>query len=154
MKQMLQSPTEEVLPSQPPTLPAALVPPDPSAIAAHAESLKAAEKAFSDRARVVGTKQAFQEFGRPDAIHVVGQNGIIVGLPAIAANFDKQPGVNDPAKIEWSADTSIVASSGDLGVNIGHIRRTKPDPNYPGANPFLTVWYRDGPSQPWKYIAE
>ena len=154
MKQMLQTEKEELLAPQPPSLPARLVAPDPSKVAAHAASLAAAEKAFSDRAKIVGTKQAFQEFGRADAVHVIGQNGIITGLEAIKKNFEGQPGVDEPAKIDWSADKSIVASSGDLGVNIGHIRRTEPDPRYPGPNPFITVWRRDSIDQPWKYIAE
>lgn len=159
MKQMLQTEKEEYLKRVPPSLPAKLVAPSPAKAAQHAASLAAAEKAFSDRAQVVGTKQAFQEFGRPDAVHVVGQNGIIVGLDAIRKNFDGQPGVDEPAKIEWSADKTIVASSGDLGVNIGHIRRNEPIANPPpgaptGPSPFITIWRRDSVDQPWKYIAE
>ena len=46
---------------------------------------------------------------------------------------------------------ALVASSGDLGVTVGYIR-TK-DGSRPPV-PFFTVWRRDSPASPWRYIAE
>src|SRR4029079_9209872 len=102
----------------------------------------------SDRAQVVGLRQAFRENGREDAIHTWGEKGFSIGLKAIDANFVEETG---PAKINWSADDAIVASSGDLGVTIGNIR---PNDGKPGGGAFFTIWMRDDPSQPWRYVAE
>ena len=46
----------------------------------------------------------------------------------------------------------FAASSGDLGVSIGIIRPN--DPKETQSFPFFTVWRRDGPDKPWRYIAE
>ena len=159
MKQLLQGPDGEVAPAQPPILPKKLVAQNAAAVAAQEASLAAAEKAFSDRAQVVGTKQAFQEYGDPDAVHIFGEKGFSIGLPAIKASQAAQPGPDLPAGIEWSSDRTLVASSGDLGLSVGHIRRTVPVANAPpgaptGPTPFFTIWRRDDPSQPWRYIAE
>jgi hypothetical protein len=48
----------------------------------------------------------------------------------------------------------IVASSGDLGVSIGMIRRNQPVTGQPTAFPFFTIWRRATPTAPWRYIAE
>lgn len=159
MKQVPQTPEHKYFEQQQPVLPARLVAPEPAATAAHAQTLTAVEKAFSDRAQVVGVMQAFQEYGRPDAVHMFGPQGFVLGLPAIKANHESQPGPALPAGIEWSADRTIVASSGDLGVTLGHIRRTAdapaPPPGAPtGPTPFFTIWYRESADQQWKYIAE
>ena len=159
MKQIIQGPNDEYAPLQAPALPARMVGADPAKAGAHQLTLAAAEKAFSDRAQVVGVTQSFQEYGRPDAVHIFGAKGFAIGLPAIKANQESQPGPALPAGIEWSADRVIVASSGDLGVTLGHIRRTvpvaDPPPGAPtGPIPFFTIWRRDDPSRPWKYIAE
>ena len=153
LKQVLRSANETDAPQQAAALPAALVPPDPARTAEHRRTLIAAEKAFSDRAQTVGIKQSFQEYGRPDAIHLFGPTGFAIGLPAIGANHDQQPA--GPATSHWSADTAVVASSGDLGVTIGTIRSNGPPPEgQPAEVPFFTIWRRDNPSQPWRYIAE
>jgi hypothetical protein len=153
LKQVLRAEGEVEPPAQPAALPRRAIAPDSARAASHRASLIAVEKAFSDRAQVVGLHQAFQENGRPDAIHIFGQKGFAIGLAAIGENgAGEAPG---PAGIHWSADDAIVASSGDLGVTIGTIR-----PNTPGAEgepqaiPFFTVWMRDDPAQPWRYIAE
>ena len=150
-KQTLQNKGEVIVPMQPPALPAKIVTPDPTKTPIHHKSLVEAEKAFSDRAGVVGNHQAFQEYGRPDAIHIFGPTGFRIGLEAIGNQPEGTPTTSQP---NWSAETTFVASSGDLGVNVGYIRRAVPDPRYPGPNPFMTIWRRDNPSQPWKYIAE
>jgi ketosteroid isomerase-like protein len=115
---------------------------------AHQESVAAAEKAFSDRAQVVGLKQAFGEYGRDDAMNMYGGAGFAYGLDAVTAGFKEE----GPATIHWGTERSFAASSGDLAVSIGTIRSN--DPKDGTAFPFFTVWRRDGPDQPWRYIAE
>jgi hypothetical protein len=124
---------------------------DAALIAANQASLAAAEKAFSDRAQIVGLKKAFSEYGRPDAMNMYSGAGFAYGLDAVVANFKEE----GPAKIHWSTERSIVASSGDLGVSIGMIRpNVPPKAGEPDGFPFFTVWKRDGPNRAWRYIAE
>ena len=115
---------------------------------AHQQSVAAAEKAFSDRAQIVGLKQAFGEFGRPDAMNMYGGAGFAYGLDAVVAGFKEE----GPAKIHWSTERSFAAPSGDLAVSIGTIKPN--DPKETGGFAFFTVWRRDGPDKPWRYIAE
>lgn len=153
MKQVLRTANEVEAEPQPPALPAEIVAVDPSQTETHSRTLIAAEQAFSDRAQQVGIRQAFQEYGRADAIHLFGPSGFAIGLPAIGANHAQLPA--GPAGINWSADSAIVASSGDLGVTIGHIRTNGPPPEgRPAASPFFTIWRRDSVDQPWRYVAE
>ena len=120
---------------------------DPAIITAHQQSIAAAEKSFSDRAQIVGLKKAFREYGREDAMNMYVGAGFTLGLDAITAGFN-----DEPATINWSTERSFAASSGDLGVSIGTIR---PNHSKQGAgSPFFTVWRRDGPDKPWRYIAE
>ena len=102
LKQALRTPNEAEAAAQPPTLPVKMVEPSASAAAAHRASLIAAEKAFSDRAQKVGLGPAFQENGRPDAIHLAGPSGVAIGLAAIGKNFEQQPVGSSP--LNWSAD--------------------------------------------------
>ena len=138
----------------PPSLPAKSVKAksDERLIMRNKLGLVAAEKSFSDRAQVVGLKQAFHEFGRDDSMNMYNDVGFTIGRDAISAGFSSEV----PAKIHWATERSFVASSGDLGVSVGTIV-----PNEPAADgkpkqgfPFFTVWRRDGPDQPWRYIAE
>ena len=138
----------------PPSLPAFTARPrrDPRLIASRQASLAAAEHAFSDRAQQVGLRAAFREFGRADAMNMYRGAGFDIGLDAITANFDANETVSP---VSWQTEHAFVASSGDLGVSIGTIHQ-----NHPGADgqvhnfPFFTVWRRDGPNAPWRYIAE
>jgi len=114
----------------------------------HQQSVAAAEKAFSDRAQIVGLKQAFGEFGRPDAMNMYGGAGFAYGLDAVVAGFNEE----GPAKIHWSTERSFAAPSGDLAVSIGTIKPN--DPKEAGGFAFFTVWRRDGSDKPWRYIAE
>jgi len=113
--------------------------------------LAVAEKAFSDRAQIVGLKKAFSEYGRADAMNMYSGAGFTIGADAIAANFKEE----GPAKIHWSTERGFVASSGDLGVSIGMIRpNAPPKAGEPEGFPFFTVWKREKPGAPWRYIAE
>jgi hypothetical protein len=138
----------------PPSLPAKAVKAktDERLIMRNKLSVASAEKSFSDRAQVVGLRTAFREFGRTDAMNMYGGAGFTYGLDADVAGFKEE----GPAKIHWSTERSFAASSGDLAVSIGMIA-----PNEPAADgkpqpgfPFFTIWRRDGPDQPWRYIAE
>lgn len=121
---------------------------DPKVISAHQQSVADAEKSFSDRAQKVGLKAAFREFGGADAMNMYGGANFAVGLDAVTAGFKE----GEPAGIHWGTQWSFAASSGDLGVSIGTIKPNNPKD---GAGfPFFTVWRRDGPDKPWRYIAE
>jgi len=142
-----------------PALPAALVAPNTNraAVEAHRASVIAAEKAFSDLAQRVGLEAAFRENGRPDAMNMGGGTavGFVIGNEAIAKSVSAgQPGGG--STLNWSADTALVASSGDLGVTIGFIRQNSPAPGAaPTAGfPFFTIWWRERPGAAWRYIAE
>lgn len=143
--------SREMLPASLPAFSAEPVA-DPAVIAGQQQSIAAAEKSFSDRAQIVGLKQAFHEFGRPDAMNMYSGADFAYGLDAVVAGFKEE----GPSKIHWSTERSFAASSGDLGVSIGYLY-----PNQPAADgsarppfPFFTIWRRDGPDKPWRYIAE
>lgn len=155
-RQALAQPNDITVTPQPPSLPAALVAPTPARQAEHNRSLIAAEQAFSDRAQQVGIRQSFQENGRRDAIHLFGLQGFAVGLAAIDANHAAQGGSTTSSEVSWNADSALVATSGDLGITLGAIRRNAPaaEGQPAGPFPFFTIWRRDSPDQPWRYIAE
>ena len=138
-----------------PSLPAALVAPmsDAAVLAAHMASLRKAEQAFSDDAQVMGVGPAFVKWGRADATNMgdPANVGFTVGAEAIGNGIGAGGNSNEGTKIEWNADRALVASSGDLGVTFGFIHAK--DGSRP-PSPFFTIWRRDGPSAPWRYIAE
>ena len=146
-RQQVRQPGEVSKEMLPPSLPDFVAEPAKDS-SAHQQSVAAAEKAFSDRAQVVGLKQAFGEFGRNDAMNMYGGAGFAYGLDAVVSGFKEE----GPAKIHWGTEHSFAAPSGDLAVSIGTIK-----PNDPKDGPgfaFFTVWRRDGPDRPWRYIAE
>lgn len=121
------------------------------------ESLLAAERAFAAHAQVIGVGPAFAEYGRADAVNMGAGAGFTEGAAAIAAGFDPEP---QPGRaIDWGPDFALVAPSGDLGVSFGRIVAKQrpaglaPDAPIP-ASPFFTIWHRDTPEAPWRYIAE
>lgn len=134
-----------------PALPPASVEPDPQRIQENLESLKAAEKAFSDRAQEVGVGPAFVEFGSEDAMNMGTGSDFTFGNSAIG----ELVGGESATAIAWSADKgALVASSGDLGVTWGFIRPREPKAGEPAAFPFFTVWRKAAPDLPWRYVAE
>jgi ketosteroid isomerase-like protein len=138
-----------------PSLPAFEATPsaDPARIAANQANLAAAEQAFSDRARTVGLRRAFREFGREDAMNMGGGAGFTLGAEAISRAV---AGEEATSPVHWSTERSFVAASGDLGVSIGTIHTNAPAAadGRAGAFPFFTIWRRDTPDGPWRYIAE
>jgi ketosteroid isomerase-like protein len=142
----------------PAALPSRLVEPtaSPAVIARHRESLDRAERAFSDEAQKIGLGPAFAKFGSGDAVNMGGPTAsrFVVGAEAIG----KMIGAGVPATsspVTWAPDDVLVASSGDLGVTVGLLRRNAPPaPGQSPTIPFITVWRRPGPADPWRYIAE
>lgn len=141
-----------------PALPAKMV--APSSDAARTErfraSLDAAERAFSDDAKVVGLGVAFARYGSADAVNLGGANDVafVVGPTAIGklVSGDKPA---EPSTLTWWPDRTLVASSGDLGVTIGLIRDRPPSAGAaPPVYPFFTVWRRASTADPWRYVAE
>ncbi|HVQ07918.1 MAG TPA: hypothetical protein VMS43_05745 [Allosphingosinicella sp.] len=151
------------LPRAPGPVPTAMLPPSLPALAArptasratierHRASLHAAEQAFSGRAQQIGLRAAFREYGRPDAMNMGGPGPIAIGLDALTAGF---PAGETTSPVSWGMERSFIASSGDLGVSIGTIRSNGPVPEGQSASfPFFTVWRRDRPGAPWRYVAE
>ena len=149
-RQVPRAPGEVSTEMMPPSLPG------PRAAAAvdveaHRRSLAAAEQAFSDRAQQVGLRTAFFEFGRDDAMNMYEGANFRIGREAISAGMPE--GSTSP--LRWSTETSFVAPSGDLGVSVGTIHaNAAPPEGRPASIPFFTIWRRDAPDQPWRYIAE
>ncbi len=142
-----------------PSLPAQLQPvtTDAATIAGHRPSLIAAEQAFSDEAQKIGIGAAFTKYGSADAMNMGGPDDAIfvIGADAIGkAIGGGEPSSSSP--VTWSAESAIVASSGDLGVTFGYIRQNAPagvSPAQPPV-PFFTIWRRASPTMPWRYVAE
>ncbi len=117
-----------------------------------ARAIRDAESAFSARAGVVGLREAFREYGAPDAMNMGGPRRatFVIGPDSIAdaVSAGAPPG---PSNLTWGSDHVLAAPSGDLGVSIGHINIPGP----PAARiPFFTIWRRDGLGAPWRYVAE
>jgi ketosteroid isomerase-like protein len=120
------------------------------------ESLDRAERAFSDEAQKIGLGAAFAKHGSADAVNMGPPTGasFVVGAEAIGRAIGEGT-PTDSSPVTWAPDGVIVASSGDLGVTFGMIRSNTPPPaGQPGAFPFLTVWRRASPKDPWRYVAE
>lgn len=148
-RQVIRQPGEVSRELRAPSLPGRRV---PGTIAAHQASLAAAEQAFSDRAQQVGLRVAFAEYGREDAMNMGGPGDFTYGAAAISQIVDQGEPVS---AVRWATERSFAAASGDLGVSIGTIHLNRPAPEgQPSSFPFFTVWRRDGPGRPWRYIAE
>jgi hypothetical protein len=140
----------------PPALPARLVPPtaDAATRASHAASLDAAERAFSDESQTIGLGPAFAKWGSGDAMNMGREAAFTMGAANIGAAIGG--GSPGPSPVSWAPERVIVASSGDLGVTIGHIRPNAPpaDGSRLAGAPFFTIWRRPTPDSPWRYVAE
>jgi ketosteroid isomerase-like protein len=141
------------------SLPAQLKPvaTDATTLAGHRQSLMAAEQAFSDEAQKIGLGAAFTKYGSADAMNMGGPNAasFVIGNEAIGRDVGSgQP--TDSSPLSWSAETAIVASSGDLGVTFGYIRQNAPTGTTSAQPPipFFTIWRRASPTAPWRYVAE
>ncbi len=122
---------------------------DAKALAGHRASLAAAEKSFSDLAQKNGLGPAFGSIGTDDAVLISLGTGFVIG----AKNIEREGfGPEKTSPVYWSSNATETASSGDLGLSWGIVR---PNPGAKG-QPFsyFTVWRRDTPDGPWRFIAE
>lgn len=125
---------------------------DAAIIARHARELGDAERNFSALAGKIGLGPAFTQNAAPDAMNMGGPQSadFLFGPAAIGAGVGA--GQTGPSTLTWGPDTVLVASSGDLGVTIGHIL-PKPDPGAAQRRiPFFTVWKKV--AGVWKFVAE
>lgn len=137
-----------------PSLPAKIVAvtKDASVIARYAKEVGDAERNFSTLAGKIGLGPAFTQNSAPDAMNMGGPQSpdFLYGPDAIGAGVGA--GENGPSTLTWGPDTVLVASSGDLGVTIGHIIAPG-EGGQPGRRiPFFTVWKKIGAV--WKFVAE
>lgn len=137
-----------------PSLPARIVAvtKDASVIAKYAKEVGDAEHDFSALAGKIGLGPAFTQNSAPDAMNMGGPQSadFLFGPDAIGAGVGA--GESGPSTLTWGPDTVLVASSGDLGVTIGHINAPAQD-GQPGRRiPFFTIWKRVGAV--WKFVAE
>ena len=142
----------------PPAVPPHLVPisANTAQINQFQSSLRDAERAFSDSAQTMGLGAAFALFASDDAMHMGEPEspGFVMGPEAIGRAVSEGD-MAGASPVSWSADRVIVASSGDLGVTIGMIRPNAPPAAGPAQGiPFFTIWRRDSPADPWRYVAE
>lgn len=125
---------------------------DAAIVARHAKALGDAERDFSALAGRIGLGPAFTQNSAPDAMNMGGGQAadFLYGPEAIGAGVGA--GETGPSKLTWGPDTVLVASSGDLGVTIGHINAPA-DGGQPARRiPFFTVWKKVGSA--WKFVAE
>jgi hypothetical protein len=122
-------------------------------VASYRAELDRTERAFSEKAQVVGLGPAFRIYGAPDAMNVGGAADFTYGNDAIA----EAQGGNDstPSSLTWAPDGVIVSPSGDLGVTYGYLERNGAVPPGKLARiPWFTIWRRASPNEPWRYVAE
>ena len=89
--------------------------------------------------------------GTEESLNVgsVNEGRFTRGAIAIARAVAGGQALDAPSTIVWSADTALVASSGDLGIPFGVIRPK----GVPACQParvtsFLTIWRRASPTAP------
>jgi hypothetical protein len=130
---------------------------DAVALEKHRESLAEAERSFSRDAQTMGIGPAFKHYGHPEAINLGGPDVAtwLIGNDAIGGAIGG-PAQEKTSPVSWGPEKTIVAASGDFGVTIGFIVPNKPGPDgkTPSGQPFFTIWRRDSPNGPWRYIAE
>lgn len=125
---------------------------DANVVSMHGKALGDAERDFSTLAGKIGLGPAFTQNSAPDAMNMGGGQAadFLYGPKDIGAGVGA--GETGPSKLTWGPDTVLVASSGDLGVTIGHINAPA-DGNQPARRiPFFTVWKKVGGV--WKFVAE
>ena len=111
------------------------------------------DRAFSARAREVGTGQAFMEFAAEDAVMYRDGAEPIIGREAIAKAFAG----SDGSSLVWEPVAGDISSSGDLGYTRGKfVYHTAPGPDsQPPMGPFkgyyTSIW-RKQPDGSWKWV--
>ena len=137
-----------------PSIPDKVVPinRDAAIVSRHAKALGDAERDFSTLAGKIGLGPAFTQNAATDAMNMGGGQAadFLYGPEAIGAGVGA--GETGPSKLTWGPDTVLVASSGDLGVTIGHINAPADGGQPTRRIPFFTVWKKVGGV--WKFVAE
>jgi hypothetical protein len=125
---------------------------DASVVAKYAKEVDDAERDFSSLAGKIGLGPAFTQNAAPDAMNMGGGQAadFLYGPQAIGAGVGA--GETGPSKLTWGPDTVLVASSGDLGVTIGHINAPAEGGQPARRFPFFTIWKKVGGV--WKFVAE
>jgi ketosteroid isomerase-like protein len=120
---------------------AAVAAAQPRPLAAPLEALVNSERAFAQRATVVGWKQAFIEYFADDAVAFAG-NEASRAQDGLRQAPDPPPGL----QILWEPRWGDVASSGELGYLTGPSRTINPARN--GGAPrhanYMSIWKRQG----------
>lgn len=119
-----------------------------------AKELDSAERAFSDRAAVIGLGKAFTENSAIDGHHTGGATDpdFRRGPADIGAGISA--GGEPPlGSLTWKPDVVHVAKSGDLGITFGYITIASPGGQSRRVS-YLTVWKRNSPADPWKLAIE
>lgn len=119
------------------------------------ESLADAERSFSRDAQTMGIGAAFKHYGSPDAINLFTPDSamFVMGNVAIGENVGAGSPPNT-SSVNWGPEKTVIAGSGDFGVTMGYIVQNKPKEGAPNKQAFFTIWRRESPSAPWRYIAE
>ena len=85
----------------------------------------------------------------------------MIGIGPSFEKYGNADAMNLGGPVTWRPDFRvIVASSGDLGVNLGNIvPRPAPGAPAPAAgappgSPFFTIWRRANACSSWRYVAE
>jgi ketosteroid isomerase-like protein len=128
---------------------------DSAAIERDRESLAEAERSFSREAQTMGIGPAFQKYGSPDAINLFtpDESMFVMGNVAIGQNVGAGSPPNT-SSVSWGPEKTVIAASGDFGVTVGYIVQNTPKEGAPNKQPFFTIWRRESPAAPWRYIAE
>jgi ketosteroid isomerase-like protein len=142
---------------RPPAVPPSGARPNALESVRYAAELQQIERDFSRDAQR-GFGAAFRKYAAPDAAHMGGPDdaSFLFGPEAIGRPLDgpAPPGVSTT----WEAADAIAAASGDLGVTIGAISTEEVPTDSTGARrsdrPYFTIWRRDAPGQPWRFIVE
>ncbi len=142
---------------RPPAVPPAGTTPNALESARYAAELQQVEREFSRDAQG-GFGAAFRTYAAPDAAHVGGQDdaSFLFGPEAIGRPLDGLP--SPGVRTTWEATDAIAAASGDLGVTIGANTTDEPATDSTearrNARPYFTIWRRDTPAAPWRFVIE
>jgi hypothetical protein len=156
-KRALRAPGPVALGERAPAVPPAGSRPNALESARYAAELQQVEREFSRDAQG-GFAAAFRKYAAPDAAHVGGQDdaSFLFGPDAISRPLEGPPAPG--VTTTWEATDAIAAASGDLGVTIGAITTVEAAAGSTGARrsdrAYFTVWRRDAPGAPWRFIVE
>jgi hypothetical protein len=105
----------------------------------------------------MGLTAAFKKYGDPQAINLGSADlaVFLIGNEQIGEDVGRGSPTNS-SPLHWGPDQTIIAGSGDFGITIGYLVQNSPGPDGKPLPriPFFTIWKRDSPTAPWKYIAE